>query len=199
MPNIEVLRPTRHHKKLRRGGLAANRFGFGYATSMHRAQGLEDRLAQDAGYRRAQLFWGAALWPGRQTTSRPPTACSRAARWFATVTSGGCIFRRRGRLLFNHVLSERVGAGSWNRVIDGDVMMLDGTHSIFPAEPGDTALESRLRRFDIHPTGPCGAAVRRPPALRRWTWRTARAFASMRFCSVVSRASGSSMSAGPCV
>lgn len=151
--NIEVVSATRHHRKLRRGGLAGNRFVLRVRECDAGRQGIEDRLAK---VREA----GVPNYFGAQRFGRNANNIEAAYRMFA---DGEVVRDRHLRglylsaaraLLFNHVLSERVGAESWNRVIDGDVMMLDGTHSIFPAEPGDTALESRLRRFDIHPTGP---------------------------------------------
>jgi len=56
--------------------------------------------------------------------------------------------------LFNLVLSERVGQGNWNRAVPGDVMMLDGTHSVFVADEIDEDIERRVRDHDLHPSGP---------------------------------------------
>ena len=56
--------------------------------------------------------------------------------------------------LFNRVLDARVADGSWNRALDGEVWMLDGSRSVFGPEPFDDALAARLAAFDIHPTGP---------------------------------------------
>jgi tRNA pseudouridine13 synthase len=56
--------------------------------------------------------------------------------------------------LFNAVLAARVEAGNWNRALDGDVWMLDGTHSLFGPQAWDDTLTSRLAELDIHPTGP---------------------------------------------
>lgn len=56
--------------------------------------------------------------------------------------------------LFNQVLAERVRRENWSTVIDGDLVMLDGTQSIFPCEKTDADIEDRARRLDIHPTGP---------------------------------------------
>jgi tRNA pseudouridine13 synthase len=56
--------------------------------------------------------------------------------------------------LFNRVLAERVRTGCWDRPLEGEVWMLDGSRSVFGPEPLDAALEQRLAAFDIHPTGP---------------------------------------------
>ncbi len=52
------------------------------------------------------------------------------------------------------MLAERVRRGNWNAIIDGELAMLDGTHSVFPCESPDAEIEDRCKRLDIHPTGP---------------------------------------------
>jgi tRNA pseudouridine13 synthase len=56
--------------------------------------------------------------------------------------------------LFNRVLAARVAGGSWDRGLDGEAWMLDGSRSVFGPEPWSDALAARLERFDIHPSGP---------------------------------------------
>src|SRR3546814_3817609 len=52
--------------------------------------------------------------------------------------------------LFNRVLAVRVRDRSWNRGLEGEVWMLDGSRSVFGPEPWSEALAERLDRFDIH-------------------------------------------------
>ncbi|MES3006260.1 MAG: tRNA pseudouridine(13) synthase TruD [Pseudomonadota bacterium] len=68
---------------------------------------------------------------------------------------------KRGMLLsaarscvFNEVLSERVLAQNWDKYLQGDVMNLDGTESVFVPDAWDATLQARLEFMDIHPTGP---------------------------------------------
>src|SRR3546814_4873526 len=56
--------------------------------------------------------------------------------------------------LFNRVLAARVRDRSWNRGLEGEVWMLDGSRSVFGPEPWSEALAERLDRFDIHPAAP---------------------------------------------
>ena len=56
--------------------------------------------------------------------------------------------------LFNHVLQQRVEAGTWSMLQTGDVAALDGSGSIFTVEELDETLEARCRELDLHPTGP---------------------------------------------
>jgi len=60
--------------------------------------------------------------------------------------------------LFNSVLGKRVEAGNWNSFLEGDMMSLNGTSSVFKAEVGDEAIAGRLSDGDIHPTGPLWGA-----------------------------------------
>jgi tRNA pseudouridine13 synthase len=52
------------------------------------------------------------------------------------------------------VLAARVAAGNWDRALDGEVWLLDGSRSVFGPEPFDDALAARLATFDIHPSAP---------------------------------------------
>lgn len=56
-------------------------------------------------------------------------------------------------MLFNAVLDSRVRDNSWNSILEGELCILNGSNSYFPAghEPD---LKKRLEHFDIHPSGP---------------------------------------------
>ena len=56
--------------------------------------------------------------------------------------------------LFNHILSARVAAQTWNRPIDGDLMMLARTHSIFAIDMVDAEISRRIDEHDIFPAAP---------------------------------------------
>ena len=57
-------------------------------------------------------------------------------------------------LLFNDVLSARIDAGTWNRILPGEAVNLDGSGSYFVADDIDDTLASRCASQDVHPTGP---------------------------------------------
>ena len=56
--------------------------------------------------------------------------------------------------LFNRVLARRVETDTWDRGVDGEVWMLDGSRSVFGPEPLTEGLRERAAGFDIHPTAP---------------------------------------------
>lgn len=59
--------------------------------------------------------------------------------------------------IFNCVLSERIHRCCWDKAISGDVMMLNGTASIFSLDEVDEEIRQRVLALDVHPTGPlCG-------------------------------------------
>ena len=55
-------------------------------------------------------------------------------------------------LIFNKILAVRVGDGSWNTGLAGEVFNLDGSGSIFASDEIDDTLQGRLKAGDIHPT-----------------------------------------------
>ena len=65
--------------------------------------------------------------------------------------------------LFNEMLDQRVRDGTWNQLVAGDVVNLDGTGSVFDIDAPDEELLRRCAEMDIHPAGPlCGDGT--PPA-----------------------------------
>ncbi|MGB6604490.1 MAG: tRNA pseudouridine(13) synthase TruD, partial [Steroidobacteraceae bacterium] len=57
-------------------------------------------------------------------------------------------------LVFNAALAARVGEGTWNCLLPGDLAILDGRGSIFAVPAPDAVLVARCARLEIHPTGP---------------------------------------------
>jgi tRNA pseudouridine13 synthase len=56
--------------------------------------------------------------------------------------------------LFNQVLAARVRDGSWDTLLPGEAVMLDGSSSWFLSDTVDEQLRQRLAAFDVHPSGP---------------------------------------------
>jgi len=150
---VRLLTRTRSARKLRRGSHRRNAFVLVLRDLRGDAAALEAALGRvrDAGvpnYFGAQRFGreggnlaaAAALFSGDlrlKDRHRRGLYLSAARAW-----------------LFNQVLSRRVGEGSWNRLLPGEAVVLDGTHSFFPARGDEADLQQRLVAFDIHPSGP---------------------------------------------
>lgn len=149
--SLRVLGMARHARKLPRGALAGNRFALVLREVDGDRAAIEQRL-------QALAHRGAPNYFGTQRFGRRGDNVAQALAMF-----GGRRVRREERSvllsaarseLFNRVLAARVDAGDWDGACEGDVWMLDGSHSVFGPEAIDDALRARIAAFDIHPTGP---------------------------------------------
>lgn len=148
---LDVIEHTWHAKKLPRGALAGNRFVLVLRNVTGTRQAIDERL-------QAIAARGVPNYFGEQRFGRDGDNVANALAMFA-----GRRVRREQRTLllsaarselFNRVLAARVLADCWDRPLDGEVWMLDGSRSVFGPQPFDEVLEQRLAAFDIHPTGP---------------------------------------------
>jgi tRNA pseudouridine13 synthase len=150
-PDLRVLGQAWHAKKLPRGALTGNRFAIVLREVIGDRDAIDARLAavardgvpnffgeQRFGREGGNVRNALAMFEGRKVRRDQRTMLLSAAR----------------SELFNRVLAARVEAGNWNRALEGEVWMLDGSRSVFGPEPSTPALEARLAAFDIHPTAP---------------------------------------------
>lgn len=150
---FEVIAAARHRRKLKRGGLKGNDF-----TIVLRAFAGDPKvLAQ-----RLQVVASAGVpnYFGPQRFGRDGNNLRTALAWF----SGGATPQDRWQrgfalsaaraALFNAVAARRVQDGTWNRLLPGEIVNLNGSGSVFVADAIDAALEERCARLDVHPTGP---------------------------------------------
>lgn len=150
---VRVLDATRHTAKLRRGELEGNRFRIRVTALQGTAAGLEARLRQVAEA-------GVPNYFGEQRFGRNGENLARAEALFAG--RGQVRDRHRRGLylstarayLFNAVLAQRVEAGSWNRALPGDVVLLPGGHGELTLERVDAAVAARVADGRLTPTGP---------------------------------------------
>ncbi|MBF6023750.1 tRNA pseudouridine(13) synthase TruD [Lysobacter niastensis] len=149
--SLRVLESQWHAKKLPRGALAGNRFVLVLRDVQGDAAAIETRL-------QAMASRGVPNYFGEQRFGRSGDNVAQALAMF-----GGRRVRREQRTLlvsaarselFNRVLAARVAAGHWDRPLEGEVWMLDGSRSVFGPEPWSEELAQRLASCDIHPTGP---------------------------------------------
>ncbi len=150
--SLAVLARRRHHRKLKRGALASNRFWIRLRDIESCPAKLEDLLTrisesgvpnyfgpQRFGHQGknlidARLFFdGVKPAPGRQ---------KRAMLWSAARS-----------FLFNRILSIRVEEQIWNRAIPGDALMFDGSKAYFKTSiPADSEF-ARVAAGELHPSG----------------------------------------------
>jgi tRNA pseudouridine13 synthase len=148
---VRLLRCDRHTRKLRRGSHRGNQFRIalrgGFGDDLRPA--IERRL-QDIGGNGVPNYFGV------QRFGHDGSNIALAKRLFA-----GERLRRDKRslaisaarsFLFNEILGVRVEAGSWNRILPGEIANLDGSGSVFAVAGVDAELERRCAELDIHPT-----------------------------------------------
>lgn len=149
---VNILESHQHTRKLKRGTLNGNRFHLRIRQLTGDIAGITSRLEQIRATGVPNYFGPQRFGHSGQNVEQGFKLLSQRARLPRNKRS---IYLSALRsYLFNHVLAERVRRGDWNQVIDGDLVMLNGTQSIFPCEKSDTDIEDRVRRLDIHPTGP---------------------------------------------
>lgn len=160
---FEVVAAARHRRKLKRGALKGNDFTITLRGFSGDAAALEARL-------RAIAAAGAPNYFGPQRFGRDGSNLRAALAWFSDGVAPVDRWQRGFALsaaraaIFNAVVARRVGDGTWNRLLPGEIVNLDGSGSVFVAEVPDATLEERCGRLDIHPTGPMWGGRQPPPA-----------------------------------
>jgi tRNA pseudouridine13 synthase len=150
---FEVLSAERQRRKLKRGALKGNDFVLVLREFAGDTAVLEQRLQTLAAE-------GVPNYFGPQRFGRGGRNIAVAFAWFGGEgraperTERGFALSAARSAIFNAVLAERVRAGSWNRLLDGDVVNLNGSGSFFPVASVDDTLRERCREMDVHPTGP---------------------------------------------
>ncbi|HEX7025777.1 MAG TPA: tRNA pseudouridine(13) synthase TruD [Gammaproteobacteria bacterium] len=150
---IAILEQTRHHRKLRTGGLEGNRFRIVVRELNGDTAGTETRLQTIA-------VSGVPNYFGEQRFGRDGGNLDKALAMFRGDSRPrrslqGIYLSAARSFLFNEVLSRRIEADTWLRPTAGDVMMLDGSHSVFKTKDESIdELMARLHAGDVHITGP---------------------------------------------
>jgi tRNA pseudouridine13 synthase len=146
---FEVLEAHRHSRKLPRGALAGNRFVIRVRDTAIDDASLASRFV-------VLETRGVPNYFGPQRFGRGGANLRRIGEEVRALRPAerGFILSAARSLVFNALLAERVGDGSWERLEPGDLANLDGRASHFPVEAVDDTLAARCARLDIHPTGP---------------------------------------------
>jgi tRNA pseudouridine13 synthase len=152
IPDVQVMQAERSQRKLKRGSLNGNRFTIVLRELQGDLDDLESRLSIIKGR-------GCPNYFGPQRFGHAGRNVPAAVNW---LFNGGRLPRAKRSIflsaarsfLFNHVLAKRVEQDNWDKLLTGEVIMLDGSRSVFHAKPTDQDLHQRCAEFDIHPTGP---------------------------------------------
>ncbi len=148
---VAILAVDRHRQRLRRGALRENRFTL-ILREISERQSVEERLGQLAegvpnyfgpqrfGHGGGNLAQARAMFAGqlREASAHIRSLYTSAARSW----------------LFNQVLSERVAAGSWRDALPGEALIMPGSDSTLSLARIDAAIQERIARGDLQPSGP---------------------------------------------
>jgi tRNA pseudouridine13 synthase len=153
----ELLEAHAHNRKLPRGALAGNRFAIRLRTAAGEGAQLAARLAPRLAViaaRGVPNYFGPQRF-GRDGANLALVDHPDPAR--LPAAERGFMLSAARSVVFNAVLAARVGDGSWEKLLAGDLAGLDGRGSIFSVEADET-LAARCARLEIHPTGPLWGA-----------------------------------------
>ncbi|MCW8924626.1 MAG: tRNA pseudouridine(13) synthase TruD [Xanthomonadales bacterium] len=149
---VRVLESRLHQRKLKRGTLDGNRFELVIRNFDGDVTDTSQRLERISLTGVPNYFGPQRFGHGGRNVEKAYSLLNRGVRLPRNKKS---IYLSALRsFLFNQVLAKRVLDGSWDSILGGELVMLNGSHSIFPCEQPDTDIEDRCRRLDIHPTGP---------------------------------------------
>jgi tRNA pseudouridine13 synthase len=150
--DFAVLEAHAHTRKLPRGALSGNRFSIRLRT----AEGAAALAAALAPRLAAIAQRGVPNYFGPQRFGRDGANLAGGARELRTLRpqERGFVLSAARSVLFNALLAERVLAGSWQRLLAGDLANLDGRGSFFAAPAEDATLAQRCAQLQLHPTGP---------------------------------------------
>jgi tRNA pseudouridine13 synthase len=148
---LQILKLTRHKRKLQRGAHSANGFTLRLTGLSADHAALDARLEQlkasgVPNYFGTQRFGyqGGNVFDARQYAERQalPEQRNTRSRLLSTARS----------YLFNRILAARVEQGSWNKAQVGDLLSFTESRSFFPAGEAECS-DPRLAILDLHPTG----------------------------------------------
>lgn len=148
---IHILQSIRHRRKLNRGALKQNRF----VIRLRNLQGDD----VDALESRCQLIAteGVPNYFGEQRFGHGLSNIKAAQHMFEHPHKKLPRHQRSLYLsaarswLFNTILSQRIKLKNWNRRLEGDAFMLEGSHACF-RDDASPELCDRLEQAEIHPT-----------------------------------------------
>jgi tRNA pseudouridine13 synthase len=148
--NIHILHITQHAKKLKRGALSGNSFrividdwqGDRNTTekTLHeiKKQGIANYFGEQRfGHHGLNVEKAKSLFNGAKVNRSNRSMLLSAARSY----------------LFNQILAQRVNDKNWNQCLNGEVLMIDKSNSLFKVQHADSDILTRIDEKKLHPTG----------------------------------------------
>ena len=150
---MTVVESTRHSRKLKTGALSGNRFVIVLRDCVGNRDGAL-RRGEEISTRGVPNYFGEQRFGhngGNVAAARAMFTGSGSPR---DRKQAGIYLSAARSLVFNELLARRVTAATWDQVLDGDAMMLNGSRSFFVPEVINETIQQRLAEGDVHPSGP---------------------------------------------
>ena len=149
--DVKLLDWQWHHRKLPRGALAGNRFTLTLRDIEGDKTAIESRLEKIRDFGLPNYF-------GEQRFGRERANVGMALKMF----SGDRVKREQRSIylsaarseIFNAALASRIENKNWLSALEGEVWMINGSHSIFGPESLNDEIKTRAEKLEIHATGP---------------------------------------------
>ena len=148
---VKLIDANRHIRKIKRGSHRGNRFVIKVRDYCGDMKVVQQKLVSIRATGVPNYFGPQRF--GYSNLDQAKTFFSGGGRGVSRYQRGILLSAARSHI-FNQVLSHRVGTGTWDRFIPGDVASLNGSNSYFPVSEVTPDLMDRLERCDIHPSGP---------------------------------------------
>ncbi|MCW8931504.1 MAG: tRNA pseudouridine(13) synthase TruD [Gammaproteobacteria bacterium] len=154
LDGVKILKKTLHRKKLKRGAIKHNEFEIVLRDVENTSkEELKNKIKNIQSS-------GVPNYFAQQRFGHDYNNLTRASYWFngsqkiKKRTDKSMVLSAARSMIFNQMLSERIRVIGWNSLLDGDMMMLSGTHSVFSVPCVDDEIRKRFYQNDIHPTAP---------------------------------------------
>lgn len=147
----KVLEMKRHLRKLKKGVHKANHFTITLKNVVGEQSDIDERLQQISEQGVPNYFGPQRFGFGGQNVSKAKALFAGELKLKPAQRS---IYYSAARsYLFNQYLSKRIEAGFYLHPVDGDVFMLEGTHSVFAEDSHSEKIVERFNSHDIHSCG----------------------------------------------
>lgn len=146
-----IIAHARHSRKLRRGAHKGNRFDITVRQLDKAHQPFDTRLKKIA-EQGVPNYFGTQRF-GRQNRNLDLARAAFAGKKMRKQQLGFAISAARA-YVFNGILDARVARDNWRSAMQGEVINLDGSNSVFVADTLSAELDERIETLDVHPTIP---------------------------------------------
>lgn len=149
---VRILASHRHGRKLRTGTHRINHFVLVLRGIAADRAAVDARLALIA---RAGVpdYFGEQRFGSNDSTLALAMEAVQTGRLPSRPEKRGLVISALRSAIFNEILDARVRDGSWNRVLPGELAMLDGTGGRWFVADEDPAITARCDALDVHPGG----------------------------------------------